>query len=133
MMHYARIVLLLLPLGLLLGCTIDPSIEARESLAQTSFSPKYHSGFWAAEAEKKCPLWEKAQAYCLAPEHVEAPNCRIVIAVDVTVRVVPIRPGEDPSDRVKEWVRRGSREVPPYVPGKGFGPEPPKMPKPSGR
>ena len=132
-MLYARFVVLLVPLGVLVGCSIDPSSEALESLAQTGFSPKYHSGFWAGEAEKKSPLWEKAQAYCLAPAHVEAPNCRIVIAVDVTVRVIPVRSGEDPNDQVKEWVRRGSREVPPYMPGKGFGPEPPKMPKSPGR
>jgi len=128
-MHYPRLVLVLISLGILVACSVDPSIEALDSLGQVGFSPKYHSGFWAGEAEKKSPLWQKAQAYCLASEHIEAPNCRIVIAVDVTVRVIPVRAGEDPDDRVKEWVRRGTREVPPYVPGKGFGPEPPKMPK----
>ncbi len=129
MMRYARLVVLLLPLGLLVGCTIDPSSEALNSLGETSFSPKYHSGFWAAEAEKKSPLWQKAQAYCLAPEHVEAPNCRIVIAVDVTVRVFPVRPGEDPNERVKEWVRRGVRQVPPVAPDSGFG-KLPEIPPP---
>jgi len=48
-------------------------------------------------SREESPLWEKAQAYCLAPAHVEAPNCRIVIAVDVTVRVIPVRSGEDPT------------------------------------
>lgn len=132
-MRYARLVVLLLPLGLLAGCTIDPSSEALESLGQTGFSPKYHSGFWAAEAEKKSPLWEKARAQCSTPDKGTTPNCRVVIAVDLTVRVVPIRQGDDVNARVREWVRRGTREVPPYVPGKGFGPEPPKMPKPPGR
>jgi len=132
-MRYATVVLLLLPLSLLIGCSVDPSNEALESLGQSGFSPKYHSGFWAGEAERKSPLWEKARAYCLAPDHGGAPNCRVVIAVDVTIRVVPVRSGEDPDDRVKEWVRRGAREVPPYMPGKGFGPEPPRMPKAQGR
>ena len=129
----ARLPFVLVPLALLVGCNVDPSTEALDSLGQTGFSPKYHSGFWAGEAEKKSPLWQKAQAYCLTPEHIEATNCRIVIAVDVTVRVIPVRAGEDPDDRVKEWVQRGAREVQPYVPGKGFGPEPPKMPKAPGR
>jgi hypothetical protein len=128
-MRDARLLLLLLPLGLVTGCTRDPSSEALESLGQTAFSPKYHSGFWAAEAEKKSPLWQKAQAYCLAPEHVEAPNCRIVIAVDVTVRVFPVRPGEDPNEKVKEWVRRGVRQVPAVPPGSGFG-KLPEIPAP---
>ena len=128
-MHYARLVLLLISLGILVGCSVDPSIEALDSLGQTGFSPKYHSGFWAGEAEKKSPLWQKAQAYCLAPEHVEAPNCRIVIAVDVTVRVIPVRAGEDPDDRVKEWVRRGVREMPKIPPGSGFG-KLPEIPPP---
>ncbi len=132
-MRYARLVVLLLPLGLLVGCTRDPSSEALESLGQTAFSPKYHSGFWAAEAEKKSPLWEKARAQCSTPDKGTTPNCRVVIAVDLTVRVVPIRQGDDVNARVREWVQRGTREVPPYVPGKGFGPEPPKMPKPPGR
>ena len=132
-MRYARLVVLLLPLGLLVGCSIDPSSEALESLGQTAFSPTYHSGFWAAEAERKSPLWEKARAQCSTPEKGTTPNCRVVIAVDLTVRVVPIRQGDDVNERVKEWVRRGTTEVPPYVPGKGFGPEPPKMPTPPGR
>ena len=132
-MRYARVVVLLLPLGLLAGCGVDPSSEALESLGQAAFSPKYHSGFWAAEAEKKSPLWEKARAQCSTPEKGTAPNCRVVIAVDLSVRVVPIRQGDDVNQRVREWVGRGTREVPPYVPGKGFGPEPPKMPTPPGR
>ncbi len=132
-MRYARLVVLLLPLGLLVGCSSDPSSEALGSLGQTGFSPKYHSGFWAAEAEKKSPLWEKARSQCSTPDKGTTPNCRVVIAVDLTVRVVPVRQGDDVNERVREWVRRGTSEVPPYVPGKGFRPEPPKMPKPPGR
>ncbi len=128
-MPYARLMRLLVPLGLLVGCSLDPSTEALGSLKQSSFSSKYHSGFWAAEAEKKSPLWQKAQAYCLAPEHGDAPNCRIVIAVDVTVRLVPVRPGEDPNERVKEWVQRGVRELPQIPPGSGFG-KLPEIPPP---
>lgn len=132
-MRYIRVVVLLLPLALLVGCGIDLSTEALESLGQTAFSPKYHSGFWAAEAEKKSPLWEKARAQCGTPDKGTTPNCRVVIAVDLTVRVVPIRQGDDVNQRVREWVGRGTRQVPRYVPGEGFGPEPPKMPKPPGR
>jgi hypothetical protein len=132
-MLYARLVVLLVPLALLIGCSVDPSTEALESLGQSSFSPKYHSGFWAAEAEKKSPLWDKARTQCSTPDQGTTPNCRVVIAVDITVRVVPIRQGENVDERVREWVRGGTREVPPYTPGKGFGPEPPKMPKPPGR
>ncbi len=128
-MLHARVAVLLIPYALLLGCGVDSSTDALESLGQTGFSPKYHSGFWAGEAEKKSPLWQKAQAYCLAPEHVQALNCRIVIAVDVTVRVIPVRPGEDPSDSVKEWVQRGVREMPKIQQGSGFG-KLPEIPPP---
>jgi hypothetical protein len=134
-MPYARIVLLLVPLALLVGCSLDPSNEALDSLGQSGFSPKYHSGFWAAEAEKKSPLWERARAQCSTPDKGTTPNCRVVIAVDLTVRVVPVRQGDDANERVREWVRRGGKEmpqVPPYAPGKGFG-ELPKMPSPPGK
>jgi hypothetical protein len=133
MMQYVRLAVLLLPLPFLVGCSIDPSTEALESLGQSGFSPKYHSGFWAGEAEKKSPLWEKARSQCSTPDKGTTPNCRVVIAVDLTVRVVPVGQSDDVDERVREWVRRGAREVPPYVPGKGFGPEPPRMPKPAGR
>ena len=134
-MPYARLVVLLVPFALLVGCSLDPSTEALESLGQSSFSSKYHSGFWAAEAEKKSPLWEKARALCSTPDRGVTSNCRVVIAVDLTVRVVPIRQGDDSNERVREWVGRGAKDmpqVPPYVPGKGFG-ELPKMPPPPGR
>jgi hypothetical protein len=134
-MNSARLVLLLVPFGLLVGCGIDPSTEALESLGETSFSPKYHSGFWAAEAQKKSPLWEKAQGYCRPPEHADTPNCRVVVAVDVTVRVIPVRPGEDVNERIRQWIRRGGQELGPEFPrqkpGTGFGPRDlPNIPTP---
>jgi hypothetical protein len=123
------------------GCTLDTGADALKSLAASHFSAKYHSGFWAAEAERKSPLWEEAQSYCHAPERTDAPNCRVVVAVDLTVGVLAVRQGEDVSERVRQWIRAGTKElglpspdvVPPYVPGKGFGPEPPKMPAPPAR
>ena len=123
------------------GCTLDTATDALNSLSASRFSRTYHSGFWAAEAEKKSPLWEKAQGYCRAPEHAEAPNCRVVVAVDLTVNVFALRQGDDVNERVRQWIRAGTRElglpspdvVPPYVPGKGFGPAPPKMPAPPAR
>ena len=134
-MLYARLAVLLVPLALLVGCSVDPSTDALESLGQTGFSPKYHSGFWSAEAEKKSPLWDKARAFCSTPDKGTTPNCRVVIAVDLTVRVVPIRQGDDVNQRVREWVGRAAKEmpqVPSYFPGKGFG-ELPKMPPPPGK
>ena len=123
------------------ACTLDPATDAVNSLGASRFSTKHHSGFWAAEAERKSPLWAEAQSYCRAPEHADAPNCRVVVAVDLTVRVLALRQGDDVNERVRQWIRAGTRElglpspdvVPPYVPGKGFGPAPPKMPAPPAR
>ena len=123
------------------GCMVETATDALTSLASSRFSAKYHSGFWATEAERKSPLWEEAQSYCRAPEHADAPNCRVVVAVDLTVRVLALGQGEDVNERIKQWIRGGTRElglpspdvVPPYVPGKGFGPEPPKIPAPLAR
>src|SRR5437870_9173595 len=123
------------------GCTLDTATDALKSLAASRFSTKYHSGFWVGEAERKSPLWEKAQSYCRAPEHADAPNWIVVVAVDLTVHVFALRQGDDVNERVKQWIRAGTRElgfpspdvVPPYVPGKGFGPAPPKMPTPPAR
>jgi len=120
------------------ACTPDPAADAVNSLGASRFSTKHHSWFWAAEAERKSPLWAEAQSYCRAPEHADAPNCRVVVAVDLTVRVLALRQGDDVNERVRQWIRAGTRElglpspdvVPPYVPGKGFGPTPPKMPAP---
>ena len=44
------------------GCTLDTATDALNSLSASRFSTTYHSGFWAAEAERKSPLWEKAQS-----------------------------------------------------------------------
>jgi hypothetical protein len=133
--------LLLLLAAALSSCTVDTATEALKSLGASRLSTTYHSGFWAAEAKRKSPLWEKAQSYCRAPEHADAANCRVIVAVDVTVRVLALRQGEDVSERIRQWIRSGTKElglpspdvVPPYVPGKGFDPEPPKMPTPPAR
>jgi hypothetical protein len=122
------------------GCARDPAVTARASLDEPTFSATYHSGFWAGEAERQSPLWTEAQAYCRAPDHGDRPNCRVVVAVDVTVRVLAVRPGEDQTARLREWIRGGTRELglaspgvmPPYVPGRGFA-DPPRMPRPPGR
>src|SRR5205809_4894077 len=140
-MRHSHVALILLPTAALGGCTLDTATDALNSLSASRFSPTYHSGFWAAEAERKSPLWEKAQSYCRAPEHADAPNCRVVVAVDLTVHVFVLRQGDDVNERVRQWIRAGTRElgspshdvVPPYVPGKGFGPAPPKMPAPPAR
>jgi hypothetical protein len=134
------ILLALVALPTLAGCARDPSTEALKSLSATAPSPRYHSAFWAAEASKQSLLWTKAQAYCRLPDHQDRPNCRIVVAVDVTVRILTVRPEDDLNERVRQWVRGGTRElglerpgaVPPYVPGRGFA-EPPKMPAHPGR
>jgi len=123
------------------GCTLGTATDALNSLGASRFSTKHHSGFWAAEAQRKTALWEKAQSYCRAPEHADAPNCRVVVAVDLTVHVFALRQGDDVNERVRQWIRAGTRElgspspdvVPPYAPGKGFGPAPPKMPTPPAR
>ena len=123
------------------GCRLDTATDAPNSLSASRFSTTYHSGFWAVEAERKSPLWEKAQSYCRAREHADAPNCRVVVAVDLTVHVFAFHQGDDVNERVGQWIRAGTRElglpspdvVPPYVPGKGFGPAPPKMPAPPAR
>ena len=118
------------------GCTLGTATDALNSLSASRFSTTYHSGFWAAEAKRKSLLWAKAQSYCRAPEHADAANCRVVVAVDPTVRILTVRQGDDVSERVRQWIRSGTKElglpspdvVPPYVPGKGFGPERPNMP-----
>ena len=84
------------PLPSLAGCARDPSAEALESLSASAAVARYHSGFWAAEASKQTPLWTKAQTYCRVPDHEDRPNCRIVVAVDVTVRILAVRPGRRP-------------------------------------
>ena len=83
------------------GCSLDTATDALNSLGASRFSATYHSGFWAAEAERKSPLWEKAQSYCRAPEHADTPNCRVVVAVDLTVHVFALRQGDDVNERVR--------------------------------
>ena len=85
------------------ACTLDPATDAVNSLGASRFSTKHHSGFWAAEAERKSPLWAEAQSYCRAPEHADAPNCRVVVAVDLTVRVLALRQGERIRQRQREF------------------------------
>lgn len=139
-MRRRAVVPALAPLLMLAGCARDPSAEALESLSAPTASSRYHSGFWAAEASKQSPLWTKAQSYCRVPDHEDRPNCRIVVAVDVTVRILAVRPDDDLNERVRQWVRDGTQElglerpgaVPPYVPGRGFA-EPPRMPAPPRR
>jgi hypothetical protein len=139
-MRSASLVLLLISLPAVAGCGRDPAAQARASLGEPTSSATYHSGFWAREAEGRTPLWAEAQAYCGAPDHEDRPNCRVVVAVDVTVRVLAIRPSEDLTARLREWIRGGTRELglaspdvmPPSVPGQGFA-DPPPMPRPPGR
>ena len=100
-MRRCGVLLALVALPSLAGCARDPSAEALESLSASAASPRYHSGFWAAEAAKQSPLWTKAQTYCRVPDHEGRPNCRIVVAVDVTVRILAVRPDDDLNERVR--------------------------------
>src|SRR5688572_1712018 len=108
--------------------------EALESLRSDAFSPKYHSGFWAEEASTQTALWKEAAQLCGAQEARAIPNCRVVLAVDLTVRLIAIRQDEELGERLKAWIRGGTRELglpsaesmPP--PPSGFRPEPPTMP-----
>src|SRR5262245_57557943 len=127
-MRRCGVLLALVVVPTLAGCARDPATEALESLSASAPSPRYHSGFWADEAAKQSSLWTRAQTYCRVPDNEDRPNCRIVVAVDVTVRVLAVRPGDDLNERVRQWVRGGTKElgldkagaVPPYVPGRGF-------------
>src|SRR5262249_56461265 len=110
----------------LTGCARDPAAEALESLSTSAASPRYHSAFWAEEAEKRTPLWSKAQTYCRVPDHENRPNCRIVVAVDVTIRILAVRPGDDLSERGRQWGRGGTPELGPPSPP----PVPPPLPRP---
>jgi hypothetical protein len=81
--------------AVLASCAHDQSAEALESLGASAMSPRYQSGFCAAEESTRSPLWTKTKTYCRVPDHEARPNCRIVLAVDVTVRVLAVRPDED--------------------------------------
>lgn len=124
-------------LGLVLlatACSGNTAPEALGSLKSETISPNYHSGFWAEEARRQTALWKEAQQLCRAQHASPTPNCRVVFAVDMTVRIVAVHQGPYLDERLKAWIRGGTSELglptsdamPP--PTKGFGPEPPKMP-----
>jgi len=121
------------------ACSGNAAREALGSLKSETLSPKYHSGFWADEAGKQTALWKEAQQLCRTLEASPTPNCRVVFAVDTTVRIIAVHQDEDLGERLKAWIRGGTRELglptsgsmPP--PTKGFGPEPPKMPTSAGK
>ena len=120
------------------ACNGNAAREALGSLKSETLSPKYHSGFWADEAGKETTLWKEAQQTCKSQEPSPTPNCRVVFAVDTTVRIIAVREDDDLGQRLKAWIR-GTRElglptsdsVPP--PTKGFGPETPQMPPSVGK
>jgi hypothetical protein len=121
------------------ACTGNAAREALDSLKSETLSPKHHSGFWADEAGKQTALWKEAPQLCRAQEARPTPNCRVVYAVDLTVRIIAVHQDEDGGERLKAWLRGGSRELGLPTPGsmppptKGFGPEPPKMPASAGK
>ena len=121
------------------ACNGNAAREALGSLNSETLSPKYHSGFWADEAGKQTALWKEAQQACKSHEPNPTPNCRVVFAVDTTVRIIAVRQDDDLGERLKAWIRGGTRELglptsgsmPP--PTKGFGPETPQMPTSVGK
>ena len=121
-----------LGLSVILGaCSSDSSTEPLKSLGDTKFSAKYHSAFWSEQADKKTPVWSEAQRYCRASDHADSPNCRVVVAVDLTVRVLPVHQGDDLNARIRQWIRSGTKDLglpspnvmPTPDPKEGFGPE----------
>lgn len=122
------------------ACTGNAGRDALESLKSGTFSPAYHSGFWAGEADKHTALWQAAHQLCQAQDAAPTPNCRVVLAVDLSARIIAVRQNEeDRGDRLNAWIRGGTRglglpsagSMPP--PAAGFGPEPPRMPASGGR
>ena len=113
--------------------------EALGSLKSGALSPKYHSGFWADEAGKQTALWKEAQQACKSQEPSPTPNCRVVFAVDASVRIIAVRQDDDLGERLKAWIRGGTRELglptsgSMPAPTKGFVPETPKMPSAVGK
>jgi len=111
------------------ACTSNAGREALGSLKSGTLSSKYHSGFWADEAGQQTALWKEAQQACKSQEPSPTPNCRVVFAVDTTVRIIAVRQDENFGERLKAWIGSGTRELglptsgsmPP--PTKGFGPE----------
>jgi hypothetical protein len=131
-----RLVVLIL---LATACSGNAAREALGSLKSETLSTTYHSGFWAEEAGKQTALWTEAQQLCKTQQASPTPNCRVVFAVDTTVRIIAVYQGENLDERLRAWIRGGNRELglptsdsmPP--PTKGFGPEPPKMPTSAGK
>ena len=121
------------------ACSGNAAREALGSLKSKTLSPRYHSGFWSDEAGKQTALWKEAQQVCKTQEASPTPNCRVVFAVDTTVRIIAVHQGENLDERLKAWIRGGTRELglptsssmPP--PTMGFGTEPPKLPASAGK
>jgi hypothetical protein len=121
------------------ACSGNAAREAFGSLKSETLSQRYHSGFWADEASKQTALWKDAQQLCKNQDASPTPNCRVVFAVDTTVRIIAVHQDEDVGERLKAWIRGGTRELglptsgsmPP--PTKGFGPETPQMPTSVGK
>ena len=132
-LHFVALILLAT------ACNGNAAREALGSLNSEALSPKYQSGFWADEAGKQTALWKEAQQACKSQEPNLTPNCRVVFAVDTTVRIIAVRQGDDLAARLKAWIRGGTRELglstsgrmPPAT--KGFGPETPQMPTSVGK
>ena len=63
----------------------------------------------------------------------------MVVAVDTTVRIIAVRQGDELGERLKAWIRGGTRELgfptsdSMPSPTKGFGPETPQMPTSVGK
>jgi hypothetical protein len=116
------------------ACSDNAARDALGSLKSGTLSPKYHSSFWADEAGKQTALWKEAQLACKSQELSPTPNCRVVFAVDTTVRIITVRQDDDVGERLKVWIRGGTRELglptsdSMAPPAKGFGPDTPKMP-----
>lgn len=125
----ARVLALAVLATLAAACAGSDARQALESLKSDTFSLKYHSAFWAHEAGKQTQLWKEADQLCRAQDANPSPNCRVVLAVDLTVRIVAVRQGEDLGERLKAWIRGATRalglptprSMPP--PTKGFAPE----------
>ena len=93
------------------ACTSNAAQEALGSLKAGTLSPKHHSSFWAGEGSKHTALWKQAQEQCRAQEAIPTPNCRVVFAVDVTVRMIAVHQDEDLGERLRAWIRGGTREL----------------------
>ncbi len=107
---------------------------AMDSLRDENVSPKYGSGFWAEEAKKGSPLWAKAQEYCRLPDNLQGANCRIVLAVDLTIHAAPMSLTDDASAREDAFIRRGADHLGKLqaAPRTGFR-DPPPIPAPPRR